>query len=133
MIVYLQFLVDNLVGRVREARSEERRDLGASALEWAIIAAIGSRYVASVIDCASQIGSGALPQETMPSAGIAIRAAGARGGGRALIALAAAFRGLDKPVIGRIEEQAFVLDLRCLEDDAGFVRNLAGLQLAERA
>ena len=48
MIVYLQFLVDNLVSRVREVRSEERRDLGASALEWAIIAAIAV-VIATVI------------------------------------------------------------------------------------
>ena len=115
--------------------ARKRDDIAAQAARLlpAISAAIGTRYVASVIDCASQIGSGALPRETLPSAGIAVRQAGSRASGRALIALAAAFRSLDKPVIGRIEEQAFVLDLRCLEDDAGFVRNLAGLHLAERA
>ena len=117
-----------LLARTRDAIAAQAKRLLPS-----ITAAIGARYVASVIDCASQIGSGALPQETRPSAGVAMRAAGPRASGRALIALAAAFRALDKPVIGRIEEQALVLDLRCLEDDAGFVRNLAGLQLAERA
>ena len=49
--------------------------------------------------------------------------------GRALAALAAALRALPVPVIGRIEEQALVLDLRCLEDEAGFVANLAQLDL----
>lgn len=115
------------------ARKRDEIAAQAARLLPTISVVIGTRYVASVIDCASQIGSGALPQETLPSAGIAIRPAGSRASGRALIALAAAFRSLDKPVIGRIEEQAFVLDLRCLEDDAGFVRNLAGLQSAERA
>lgn len=115
------------------ARKRDEIAAQAARLLPAVSTAIGARYVANVIDCASQIGSGALPQETLPSAGIAIRVAGARASGRALITLAAAFRGLDKPVIGRIEEQALVLDLRCLEDDAGFVRNLAGLQLGERA
>jgi L-seryl-tRNA(Ser) seleniumtransferase len=115
------------------ARAQSDIARQAAQLLPALSAAVGPRYVASVIDCASQIGSGSLPQETLPSAGIAIRAAGSRASGRALIALATAFRNLAKPVIGRIEEQAFVLDLRCLEDDAGFVRNLAGLQLAERA
>ncbi len=115
--------------------ARKRNDIAAQArrLLPPIAAALGVRYVASVTDCASQIGSGALPQETLPSAGIAIRAAGARASGRALIALAAALRALDKPVIGRIEEQALVLDLRCLEDEAGFVRNLSGLALVERA
>lgn len=128
---------DRLAERLPTIRllARKRDDIApqATRLLPAISAAIGGRYVASVVDCASQIGSGALPQETLPSAGIAIRSASPRASGRALIALAAAFRGLDKPVIGRIEEQAFVLDLRCLEDDAGFVGNLAGLQLAERA
>ena len=33
---------------------------------------------------------------------------------------------LPVPVIGRIEKQRLVLDLRCLEDEAGFIANLAG-------
>ena len=31
------------------------------------------------------------------------------------------------PVIGRIADQALLLDLRCLEDEAGFLANLASL------
>ena len=50
-----------------------------------------------------------------------------RGGGRALDALAAAFRALPIPVIGRIEDGAFVLDLRCLDDERGFVAQLGAL------
>ena len=50
------------------------------------------RSRSTVAACASQIGSGALPLETVPSAGLAIRPHGARGGGRALTALAAALR-----------------------------------------
>jgi L-seryl-tRNA(Ser) seleniumtransferase len=42
--------------------------------------------------------------------------------------MAAAFRALPIPVIGRIEDQALIFDLRCLEDEAGFVRNLAALK-----
>lgn len=98
-----------------------------------IATAVGPSFVATTVDCASQIGSGSLPQETIPSAGIAIRSAAVRSSGRALTALAAAFRGLAMPVIGRIEDHAFVLDLRCLEDDVGFVRNLAQFKLAEGA
>jgi L-seryl-tRNA(Ser) seleniumtransferase len=75
----------------------------------------------------SQIGSGALPAERIASAGLACRAANARASGRALLRLAAAFRALPVPVIGRIEDQALIFDLRCLEDEAGFVRNLAAL------
>jgi L-seryl-tRNA(Ser) seleniumtransferase len=31
------------------------------------------------------------------------------------------------PVIGRLERGSLVLDLRCLEDEAGFAANLAGV------
>ena len=86
----------------------------------------GPDFRVEVVDCESQIGSGALPLETVPSAGLAIRPAASRGRGRALASLAAALRALPKPVIGRVEDRALVLDLRCLEDEAGFVRNLTG-------
>ena len=72
-----------------------------------------------VIECESQIGSGALPTQGIPSAGLAIRPGNAR--------LAARFRGLPVPVIGRLQDGAFILDLRCLEDEAAFVKNLAAL------
>jgi L-seryl-tRNA(Ser) seleniumtransferase len=49
-------------------------------------------------------------------------------GGGPLEALAAAFRGLPRPVIGRIEDGAFLLDCRCLEDEAGFAANLRALK-----
>jgi len=98
----------------------------------AIAAAVGPRFDADVIACASQIGSGSLPSEVIPSAGIALRVANTRGKGRALLELATALRTLDQPVIGRIENDAFILDLRCLEDEAAFVRNLATLRTAER-
>lgn len=48
MLWYVGVLVDVLVGRVQALRERENRDLGASALEWAIIAAI-SVVIASVI------------------------------------------------------------------------------------
>jgi L-seryl-tRNA(Ser) seleniumtransferase len=34
-------------------------------------------------------------------------------------------RALPLPVIGRIEKGALVLDLRCLDDETSFVRNLS--------
>jgi L-seryl-tRNA(Ser) seleniumtransferase len=101
-------------------------------LKSVVAAAIGPGFVTDVIACTSQIGSGSLPTEVIPSAGIALRAARTRGKGRALTALAAAFRALHQPVIGRVENDAFILDLRCLEDEAVFVRNLATLRLEER-
>ena len=68
------------------------------------------------IRCESEIGSGALPTRRLPSAGIVIRPGDAR--------LAARFRALPIPVIGRLQDGAFVLDLRCLEDEAAFLSQL---------
>ena len=48
MLWYARFLTDVLVGRVQALRADDRRDLGASALEWAIIAAIAV-VIASII------------------------------------------------------------------------------------
>jgi L-seryl-tRNA(Ser) seleniumtransferase len=46
-----------------------------------------------------------------------------------LAELAAALRRLPVPVIGRIERGSLILDLRCLEDEEGFVANMASLEL----
>lgn len=48
MLFYLELLTDELVARVRDLRTGDKRDLGASALEWAIIAAIAV-VIASII------------------------------------------------------------------------------------
>ena len=92
-----------------------------------VAAKLEDGFKVEVVACASQIGSGALPLETMPSAGLAIRPRTERGAGRTLGRLAAAFRRLPVPVIGRVEDGAQILDLRCLEDEAAFATNFAAL------
>ena len=82
-----------------------------------------------VTDCQSQIGSGALPTRTIASAGLAIEPVTGRSIGRTLQHIALAFRRLPVPVIGRVQDDAFVLDLRCLEDEARFTVQLAKLRL----
>lgn len=106
------------------ARSQQDVAALAHRLLPAVAAAAGEEFKAEVVACSSQIGSGALPQETIPSAGIAVRPRSARGAGRALISLAASFRRLPIPVVGRIAGQVLLLDLRCLEDEAEFTENL---------
>ena len=98
-------------------------------LRGAVQAKLGDGFAVEVVECRSEIGSGALPRETIPSAGLAMRSTGRRGAGRALAGLVAALRRLPIPAIGRIENGALVLDLRCLEDEAGFVANLAPLEV----
>lgn len=89
---------------------------------------VGEEFTVEVVECSSQIGSGALPLDTLPSAGLGFRARS--GSGRALEALAGALRALPAPVIGRIAEGMLILDLRCLEDVDGFATNLGGLRNA---
>ena len=90
--------------------------------------AIGASFEVTVAECTSQIGSGALPLETLPSAGLAIRPVARKGGGSRLEALSASFRSLPVPVIGRIRDGALLLDLRCLDDEEGFSAQLGQLQ-----
>jgi len=82
----------------------------------------------SVVETRSQIGSGALPVSLLPSAALALRPVGAAKSGAAVEALARTLRGLPIPVIGRIEAGNVVLDLRCLEDEAGFLAQLGELR-----
>ena len=65
-----------------------------------------------VVRCASRIGSGALPVDARPSAGVAIRPppGDGRSSGRRVEELAAALRALPLPIIGRIRDGALVLD-----------------------
>ena len=69
--------------------------------------------------CRSQIGSGALPIDLLPSYAVTV-------GGKALERQAAWLRGLSRPVIGRLSEGRLWLDCRCLEpmDEAGFIAQL---------
>jgi L-seryl-tRNA(Ser) seleniumtransferase len=71
--------------------------------------------------------------ETMPSSGFAIRPRPAKRGGRQLAALSMALRNLPVPVVGRIENGALILDLRCLDDEDAFLANLATFDTAENA
>ncbi len=82
-----------------------------------------------LIETKSQIGSGALPVSLLPSAALSLRPVGAAKSGAAVEMLARTLRALTVPVIGRIAGGAVILDLRCLEDEAAFLAQLADLRL----
>ena len=69
-----------------------------------------------LIECESQVGSGAAPRERISSVGLALHPGNQK--------LAARLRALPIPVIGRLQDGALILDLRCLEDEAGFAGQL---------
>lgn len=86
---------------------------------------LGVGWTAGIRDCASQIGSGALPLDTLPSAAL-FATPDTKRKGAALDALSERLRKLPIPVIGRIHDDALMLDLRCLDDEAAFRAQLAG-------
>jgi L-seryl-tRNA(Ser) seleniumtransferase len=89
-------------------------------------APLSDKATATIIDTGSQIGSGSLPVDSLPSAGIAITPPGKTKGSFA-DKLSRAFRALPTPVIGHIKDGAFVLDLRCLDHEAEFTAQLSQL------
>jgi L-seryl-tRNA(Ser) seleniumtransferase len=84
-----------------------------------VAARLAGKAAVEVVDCESQVGSGALPSQRIASAGLAVRPGGDR--------IAAALRRLPVPVLGRIRQGALILDLRCLLDEVAFAAQLARL------
>lgn len=80
-------------------------------------------YSAGTCTCQSQVGSGALPVDTIPSAGLRLTGSG----GDAPERLSARLRALPVPVVGHIRDGALVLDLRCLESDEMLIAALVAL------
>ena len=121
---------DSLPERLPTLRALTRPVAGMEALATRLADALSARlapaYDVRMVACRSQIGSGALPLETLASVGLALRPAA--GGGRALAALVDALRHLPVPVIGRVEDQALILDMRCLDDESGFLSAIAALE-----
>ena len=104
--------------RLLTRNSADIRD-SAERLAAAMRVAWPNRLVA-VEACHSQIGSGALPVDMLPSFAVTV-------GGSALEDLAAGLRALPRPVVGRLSLGRLWLDCRCLEpgDEAAFVAQLS--------
>ncbi len=101
------------------ARPKAEIEALAARLRPAVAAAFEAQATVVVADCASQIGSGAMPVENLPSAGLKLSPKSGSAD-----RLAKRLRELPIPVIGRIADNAVILDLRCLEDEAAFVTQL---------
>ena len=108
-------------------RAEDDIRAQAARLAPLLQAALGTAFTVDAAAMRSQMGSGSLPVERLPSAGLVCRATAARG--RGLSRLEERLRALPVPVIGRVAERALWLDLRCLrsEDEAEFTTQLAAL------
>lgn len=85
---------------------------------------LGETFGVTVVPCNSQVGSGSLPVERLDSFGVAMEPKSAKGRGAKLNRLVAACRALPVPVIGRIQDNALILDLRCLDEEGEFVAQI---------
>lgn len=110
------------------ARPADQIEALAQRLAPTLAAWLGADGAVDVVPVHSQIGSGALPVDRLPSHALRLRPPGGqRGAGRWLEALAQRLRALPVPVIGRVADGALLLDLRCLDtpqDEAGFAAQL---------
>ncbi|HEY4748072.1 MAG TPA: L-seryl-tRNA(Sec) selenium transferase, partial [Steroidobacteraceae bacterium] len=122
-----EFLADRLPTLRLLLRSPAQLQAQAARLRPLVQHALGGAYEVANAPMFSQIGSGALPIDQLPSYGLAIRAVKGKRG--SLGRLDAALRALPRPVISRMAEKTLWLDLRCLEasDEAAFDTQLAAL------
>jgi L-seryl-tRNA(Ser) seleniumtransferase len=99
----------------------------AQSLAGRIQAAAGSGVEVAVVDGASQVGGGALPVQNLPSKLVALTARRLSAG-----RLETMFRGNQPPIIGRVEQERFLLDVRTLQpgDDEVIVAAAARLVAA---
>jgi len=98
-------------------RSMMEIDRTAKSLLPAVEQALAGHVTVTIKPCHSQIGSGSLPVDLLPSVCLSITPR-IRGKGESSILrkIEQAFRQLPVPVLGRIAEGTFCLDVRCLED-----------------
>jgi L-seryl-tRNA(Ser) seleniumtransferase len=94
----------------------------------AVQAALGDAFEVTATPMTSQVGSGALPAERLPSFGLRVDKSRAKRS--SLNRLEAMLRELPRPIIGRIAERALWLDMRCLEisDEIEFTEQWSALR-----
>ena len=93
-------------------------------LQPAVLTILKDKFSVNVALMQGQIGSGALPVDLLPSAGLVIKPLVAKGAGNAIKTLQKMLRNLPMPVIGYVRDGALHLDCRCLEDELAFKAQL---------
>ena len=124
-----ELLDDRLIALRLLTRAPAAMQAQAIRLQPVVQRAIGDAYDVAPASMFSQIGSGALPVDQLPSYGLRIMPI--KGKRASVVRLSSALHALPRPVIGRIAEKALWLDLRCLEnaEEAAFAAQLDDLHL----
>jgi L-seryl-tRNA(Ser) seleniumtransferase len=127
-----EFLAERLTTLRLLIRTPQSMQAQGVRLQPVVQQAVGGGYTVTGEPMFSQIGSGALPIDQLPSHGLAVRSARTPGKrSRGLDRLEVALRALPRPVVGRLADQALWLDLRCLEesDEAAFIAQFGELRV----
>jgi L-seryl-tRNA(Ser) seleniumtransferase len=98
------------------ARPLDELDAAARALAPRLDAALGSGYRVEVEESTSQVGSGALPTEEIPTRVLVVTH-----DDLSAEAVAARFRRATPPIVGRIRDDRFLLDVRTVPDPADLI------------
>jgi len=106
-------LAENLPTLRLLIRTPAELELIAATVREILAARLGSKFKLDVVDSTSEIGSGALPTEELKSQAVRVTHPELSAN-----AIAAMFRRARPPVIGRIKDGAFHLDMRTIEDPA---------------
>lgn len=124
-----EFLPERLTTVRLLTRPQSAMRLQAENLMPIVQRALGPTVVVTAEPLFSQIGSGALPVDLLPSYGLSLRINAPQRRGRGLGKIEKMLRNLPRPVIGRITNDTLLLDLRCLEhaDEAQFISQLSTL------
>ena len=112
----------NIVAEIPTLRAftrpvDEVRAMGQQLLPR-LASSLGKDFRLSLIESTSQIGSGALPTEELPTAVITIEHST-----QSANAIAKKFRQATPPIIGRVQEDRFLLDLRTIFDANDLIPN----------
>ncbi|WP_127957283.1 L-seryl-tRNA(Sec) selenium transferase [Serratia microhaemolytica] len=105
-------------------RAPEQMQQLAQQLQQQLEPQFGDRFVLAGEACWSQIGSGSLPADRLPSHALTFTPRDGRGA--TLMALTQQWHQLARPVIGRIADGKLWLDLRCLESAEQLLEALKG-------
>jgi L-seryl-tRNA(Ser) seleniumtransferase len=89
---------------------------------------LAGRCAVAVVDTASRVGGGAMPEQDLPSRAVALRPLAMK-----LTELERKLRQASMPVIGRIENETFLLDMRTVADDEVAVLAAVLLEIFEVA
>ena len=111
-----EFLAEKLTTLALFTRPQDQMKQQAQRLQPCLQQALGASYEVTIEPMFSQIGSGAMPVDVLPSYGLVVHFVGVGRAGSAMIKVENWLRAQERPVIGRIQRDNLYLDLRCLRD-----------------